>query len=395
MIRKQGLRTSKSVVTLRREQLFSVSNLNMDFSGNNNNITSANNIATTEWEDADTGNDTFMEEVEALLTFKIAMIVNRYWFSALVPIGLVGNTLSFLVMIKPNNRKVSTCIYMAAISISDNIMMYVCFHVFLIDVLKTHEWHHMECKFQNVIALYALQNGTFLILAMTTDKYIAIKWPHKTATYSTPRRAKMIAVGLSVGAFVYNIPHLFLSSFMGDLCVAYAIDNLITRMYSWFTFVLNAIIPFTLLIYMNFVIVKTVRSSRRSFGDNDRGMDARQKAMKSAENQLTIMLLLVTTLFLILLCPTYVRFIYLSFADPSTPLEYANQILIFQITVRLFMTNTGLNFFLYCISGKKFRNDLKEILCSGNSQLSGNTRSDESQSTEFSAIDTKYSASVV
>ena len=44
------------------------------------------------------------------------------------------------------------------------------------------------------------------------------------------------------------------------------------------------------------------------------GMDARQKNMRNAENQLTIMLLLVTTLFLILLCPTYFKFIYLVFA---------------------------------------------------------------------------------
>ena len=361
------------------------------------NVTSAINIATSKWEESLTANDTFMAEVESLLTFKIAMIVNRYWFSALVPIGLVGNTLSFLVMIKPNNRKVTTCIYMAAISISDNIMMYVCLHVFLIDVIKTHEWHHMECKFKTLISLFALQNCTFLILAMTIDKYIAIKWPHKAATYSTPKRAKMIAVGLAAGAFVYNTPHLFLSSFMGDLCVAYGVDSLITRVYSWFSFVLNAIIPFVLLIYMNFVIVKTVRTSRKSFGDNDRttGIDARQKTMKSAENQLTIMLLLVTTLFLILLCPTYVRFIYLSFADPGTPLEYANQILIFQITIRLYMTNSAVNFFLYCISGKKFRNDLKEILhCSGNSHPSVSLRSDESQSTEISNVYTKTSDSV-
>ena len=148
---------------------------------------------------------------------------------------------------------------------------------------------------------------------------------------------------------------------------------------------------------MNFVIVKTVRTSRKSFGDNDRttGMDARQKAMKSAENQLTIMFLLVTTLFLILLCPTYVRFIYLSFANPGTPLEYANQILIFQITIRLYMTNSAVNFFLYCISGKKFRNDLKEILrCSGKSHSSGSIRNDESQSTEISNVYTKTSDSV-
>ena len=41
-----------------------------------NNVTSAINIATSKWEDSLTVNDTFMKEVESLLTFKIAMIVN-------------------------------------------------------------------------------------------------------------------------------------------------------------------------------------------------------------------------------------------------------------------------------------------------------------------------------
>ena len=63
-------------------------------------------------------------------------------------------------------------------------------------------------------------------------------------------------------------------------------------------------------------------------GGNEQGMDVRQKAMKTTENQLTIMLLLVTTLFLILLWPTYFRFIYMSFVKRDTPFQYANAMLI-------------------------------------------------------------------
>ena len=60
----------------------------------------------------------FMEEVNSMLIFKIATVIAKCWIPVLVPIGLVGNTLSFLIMIKPNNRKVSACIYMAAVSIN-------------------------------------------------------------------------------------------------------------------------------------------------------------------------------------------------------------------------------------------------------------------------------------
>ena len=104
----------------------------------NNNITSL--LATTGWEDVDAGTkDTFIENFESYTIFKMADIINIYWFPVLIPVGLVGNTLSFIVMIKPNNRKVSTCIYMAAISINDNIMMYVSCHDYLVSALQIHK----------------------------------------------------------------------------------------------------------------------------------------------------------------------------------------------------------------------------------------------------------------
>ena len=215
------------------------------------------------------------------------------------------------------------------------------------------------------MALFALQNGTFQVLAMTLDKYIAIRWPHRAATYSTPKTARIMTMVLYISVCIYNIPHLFISSARDGECFAYGISSVMSRVYSWFSFVLNAIIPFTMLIHMNSVIVKTVRSSRKMFRANDTNtaMVTRQRIMKSAENQVTIMLLLVTTLFFILIFPTYFRFIYLLVAKRDTPLQYAISMLIYQTSYKLYSTNSGINFFLYCISGQKFRNDLKEIVC--------------------------------
>ena len=365
----------------------------MESTSVNSNVTSRLSLAITGWKETQTIKDTFMEEVEAYTIVKIANFIVIYWFPVLVPIGLVGNTLSFLVMIKPNNKKMSTCIYMAAISITDNLMMCMCFHDYLVSVVKIHKWSSIECRFSGFVALFALQNCTFQILAMTLDKYIAIKWPHRAATYSTPRRAKIIVIALYMFVFIYNIPHFFLSSVSFGHCLNFGIPSIIKSVYSWFSFVLNAVIPFTMLIHMNYVIVKVVRKSRKSF--EDQAMETRQKTMKSAENQLTIMLLLVTTLFLILLCPTYFRFIYLVFARRDTPLDYAKSMLIFQITAKLYITNSGINFFLYCLSGKKFRDDLKEtISCSGISHPSLPLRKDGALSnvTEISNVAVHTSA---
>ena len=321
------------------------------------------NIAITEWDESEvTAKNTFMEEVESYSIFKIAHLIMIYWLPVLIPIGLVGNILSFLVMIKPNNRKMSTCIYMAAISVNDNIMMCMCLHYYLVSAVQTHHnWSNLECKMSSFAALFALQNGTFLVVAMTIDKYIAIKWPHKAATYSTPRRAKMITGSVSICACIYNIPYFFISIVTGNQCIGDAVGGVITKVYTWFSFVLNAIIPFIMLIHMNCVIVNAVRKSHVFFKANnettgkgrDQGMETRKNKRKSAEKHLVIMLLLVTILFLILLCPTYCRFIYLVFAKRDTPFEYAQSMLFSESTGKLYSSNSGINFFLYCISGKK------------------------------------------
>ena len=89
--------------------------------------------------------DTFLQEAQTYITYKMLIYIDRYWFPALIPFGLVGNILSFLVMIKPNNRKVSTCIYMAAISINDNIMLLFALHDWLVSAMNIRRWYVLEC----------------------------------------------------------------------------------------------------------------------------------------------------------------------------------------------------------------------------------------------------------
>ena len=229
--------------------------------------------ATTVTED----DNTFMDDVQTYMTYTIAKYLSKFWFPILVPIGFIGNVLSFLVMIKPSNRKMSTCIYMAAISLNDNLMMCLALYNYLLTVVKIHDWYPYECKTAAFLALYALQNTTFQVLAMTIDKFIAIKWPHKAATYSTPRRAKITVIILFTSVFIYNIPHLIISQVVGSECLGYASGGVVTKVYSWFSFVLNAIIPFVMLIYMNYVIIKKVRQSRQMFSYTESIVDGNKQ----------------------------------------------------------------------------------------------------------------------
>ena len=55
------------------------------------------------------------------------------------------------------------------------------------------------------------------------------------------------------------------------------------------------------------------------------------------------------------------------------------------------MTNSGINFFLYCTSGQKFRNGLKAILSCFGKPHPVSVRKDGSQSNDISSICTRSS----
>ena len=328
---------------------------------------------------------TFMGQVETFLTYKTAKNINKYWFPILVPIGLIGNTLSFLVMIGPNNRKISTCIYMAAISINDNVMMCLALNGWLVTTGKLYELPRWGCKGFAYLVNFSLQTSTFLVLAMTIDKYVAIKWPLRATTFSASTNALSMTLGVIICTLCYNVPHLFASDLVRHMCVGYVLGGLKTKIYFWINFLVNFIIPFSLLIHMNYAIVKAVRNSRKMFQTKeDQGMYIGRRTIKSVENQLTVMLLSVTTLFLILLFPAYIRFIYSTFVGRDTPSKYASSLLMFEITHKLYNTNNGVNFFLYCISGERFRNDLRKIMCCvAKSSGSSSAKTKYNEQTEF------------
>ena len=182
--------------------------------------------------------------------------------------------------------------------------------------------------------------------------------------------------------FIYNIPHIFLSTLTGNICRGYAVGVTFTKFYSWFSFVLNAALPFISLCFMNYNIICRVRESCRMSGDTEfieevqghqkgqgHGQDQnnvmiteRENKFKNIETQFIIMLLLVTTLFLILMIPSYIRYLYSPFLEGNTPAKYAFLVFFSHFSHKFYNTNNGINIFSYCMSGQKFRNDLKEIL---------------------------------
>ena len=210
--------------------------------------------------------------------------------------------------------------------------------------------------------------------------------PLQAASFNTVKRAKITISCIYLFAIVYNIPQAFLVDGETYQCVPYGkVDQIpYSMVYYWFSFVINYALPFLLLLAMNSVIIHKIR--KRQFGNNSDDGDPGQgqgQLRRSSEGQTFAILLLVTFALLILTTPAYMFFIYIQVVDfTASPKAFAEYFLFYHSSFALQVTNYGINFFLYVISGKKFRTDLKKLFQRKQNQNENVT----SRQTEISSV---------
>ena len=191
--------------------------------------------------------------------------------------------------------------------------------------------------------------------------------PLQAASFNTVKRAKITILCIYLFSLAYNIPQAFLVDGETYQCVPYGkVDQIpYSMVYYWFSFVINYTLPFIILLSMNSVIIHKIR--QRKFGNNPDDGDPVQgqgqcQPRTNSGGQTFAILLLVTFALLILTTPAYMFFIYIQVVDfTASPESFASYFLFYHSSFALQVTNYGINFFLYVISGKKFRTDLMKL----------------------------------
>ena len=225
-------------------------------------------------------------------------------------------------------------------------------------------WH---CTIAMTVVNISLTCSNLLLVSMTFDRFYSIIMPHKAASFNTVNRSKKTMICIVIFSTFYNIPHMFLTFTVGSSCIPFGKGMVSTQgqFYYWLSLIVNFIFPFISLLIMNSVIIHTLRTrSLIVLKDQGQGRSEGQSSkLKNSEKQIYITLLLVTFGFLILSTPSYVFYFYRIVYDyKQSPLTYAVFYLYFQCAAKLHYTNAGVNFFLYVMSGQKFRRDLVRLI---------------------------------
>ena len=285
----------------------------------------------------------FLQEVASHWMFKAANILDQWFFVVLVPVGLIENSLSMAVMAMKHNRHLSTCTYMMAISINDNVLMLLFLHQWLLKNHDLHEVTDIVCKISGPLIFIFVYNGSYQVALMTFDKCFAIIAPHRAMFLCTPKRAKILLCTVFVFIFLFNSPNFYLFGFVVTGCAAAAKQTALVQTYVYLYFVVNGLIPFCSLIIMNSVIIRAVRKSREMHAQPSVNLKDIPGLMihrvKQAEKQLTIMSLIIAIAHVVLFLPTHLRSIIYQFVTPdATPKTYAGFYFFVHLSFRLFST---------------------------------------------------------
>ena len=221
---------------------------------------------------------------------------------------------------------------------------------------------HWFCCIATTVRWASSMSSMLFILSMTFDKVFGIIKPHKAASFNTVKRAKIIIILIVIVSCLFNIPYLFTITTSGLQCVM-DLTKFENKFYFWLTCVVQFVIPFILLLSMNSVIIHTlrIRSQSNMLMSTDQGQ-GQNRQTKGSETQIFAILLLVAFGFFVLITPLYAFNVYVSVFDYSkTPQRFAFFYMFYEIVVKMYYTNNGINFFLYVISGPKFRTDLMKL----------------------------------
>ena len=239
---------------------------------------------------------------------------------------------------------------------------------------------HWFCAIATTVLWASTLSSTLFILNMTLDRVYSIMRPHKAASFNTVKRAKATIVSIIVFSCLFNIPYLFVVTNDGPECVA-LLTTMGEKLFFWVSYLVQFIVPFVSLLSMNSILVHTLRKrylqkitsveaqchnqltgQLQCEGQGQCQGQGQIYKYKHSEKQVCVIPLLVAFSFFVLISPFYAFLLYVETVDfTKSPAAFAEFFLFYQVMHKMYYTNNAINFFLYVISGRKFRRDLVNL----------------------------------
>ena len=331
--------------------------------------------------------------LESLPAYRASVQLKRIYLPFIIVAGTFGNVVVVLIHCRlPPNQKSSMSVYFTALAISDTTTLWTGWFEMLetLGVTLTVEYHVQRhysdividalCRIRAWISYAFNQMSAWILVAMTTHRAVSIVWPHGTRKLSKRCNAVMVVVFIVSFCALTSVHLLYGHSLQptedsqaADCFLSFVSDEyrmFFRRDWVWVDMAMAVFLPFACLLVTNTVLVRKVGQSLREARDSL--AEGRSDPFASRDKKLscmTLTLIATSVAFLVLTSPIVVYMVW----DGTLPYDVLSDVrwraaseLAASVSLILWYTNLGINLYLYCLTGARYRAEfLKLFGCGG------------------------------
>ncbi|XP_076435125.1 FMRFamide receptor-like [Babylonia areolata] len=302
----------------------------------------------------------FLGDIDTILWYIIPPI--------LLILGTFGNVMTVVVMRGMRSSQSTAClsVYFTALALSDQCLLMTSLTFF---------WVHMGFSWPPSFFRYDLLciapkflwctsgvTSAWFLVSMTYQRVISVIAPHRVKILCTVRRGKIIVAVIVILAVALNLHFMFSWSYWpehGD-CQYRESYMIYLEIFEWLDLIWASMIPFLFLAAGNSVLVWQVVKAKQ-FSQKLRG-NVEQQATSGTDkvHSMSMTLILTSVAFLVLTLPVCIFDVLLEMIsgdDFSALIKLMETFVIF-----LWISASAYNFYLYLLSGSKFRQETKRCL---------------------------------
>lgn len=309
--------------------------------------------------------------------------IKFYSLAVIIPLGIVFNSVASMIFLRKRMRNIPTAHYFLGLACADNIVLIGEFMLWtssydsqgsIIGLNLIHR-NTMMCRLVYFLRYMGRLWSSWLVVAICLDRYITITLPNITLPcpcHDIFNKPLIILSGLVLISTALACPAFFavgVADWDGNMrCLV--LESFKDVYHKWRQAVMivgELFLPSIIVaIFTALIIIRLARARNRIPGQQSitTRTEERVARRRCRDAQLTMSLLSVAVAFVILRLP-YIIFYELNQAEKKQHLSEWMKFRIYvayQITYLLAVTNYAINFFLYVISGVRFRLELLNLL---------------------------------
>lgn len=278
----------------------------------------------------------------------------KYAGTIIIILGTVFHILALVTLCcSPAMRRQSSTVYMIAMSLTGLVTLYsgllrwiiIGYSQWSIDI-RDHS--DAGCRIQMTITYMSLQYFAWLQATVAVDRLIAVRKPHRYMNTCSWKIGSGVVLGQLLLAISLCVMILVMSGHddMGNCQMPFA------KIWGYIDLASYSLVPALILIICNCLVAAFLTHHDIKFSSKSRD----EKAFS-----VTVMLLALNIFFIVTTLPISVIF-FMDYGEYGTA-KYFKLELIYTVFSLFQYIGTSCSFLVYCLTGTKFREEFRKLLC--------------------------------